>query len=291
MKTILSTSIHAIFLATFLGLIFSNSFAPTVQEFSIFEAMNNKNITATFESLGKYSGNSVHSKLTNNTSKDIKILVPAGTIYIPENDEEQTLIQLEDNFIVLHKKETIHHRFSGFCTESNDLVPSNQNTMSIAQNKNPKLKKMIQYMKGKNIDHGAYQDAVWSITDNQNVSNIYGENSETESFKNYLLTLTGQKKEWYSSPQHVSVSDGRIVRETTLIVGKLDFDCAKGTNVYQDIHKENGDDVHISDKYMTAKYGKVTYTFTLKVRGWEEGKYYIRLHDGTNEITRYYFEV
>ena len=292
MKRIISISLQFISVSFILLSLFSNTLAPAETEISIFEAIKSNTISASFQSLGKYSGNSVHADIINLSSKNLRIKIPAGTIYIPENEGEQTLIQLEDDFIVLNKKEKINHRFSGFCTEANDMVPSMQNSMTIAQNKNPKLTKMMQYMKGKNIDHSTYQDAVWAITDQHNVSNIYGENSTTEEFKKHLLTITGQKKEWYSSPQQVSVNDeGRIVRETTLITGKLDFECAKGTNVHQDIHKENGEDVHLSDQYMTAKYGKITYKFTLKVRGWEEGKYYIRLHDGTNEITRYYFEV
>ncbi|MCF6280484.1 MAG: hypothetical protein L3J14_09080, partial [Flavobacteriaceae bacterium] len=172
MKTILSTFIQTIFLTTFLFLIFSNSSTPVVREFSIFDAINNKSITAQFESIGKYSGNSVYSMLVNNTSSDIKLLIPAGTLYIPENDGEQTLIQLEDDFIVIHKNETIIHRFSGFCTEFNDRVPTTQNSMRIAQNKNQKLGKLIQYMKGKDIDHEAYKGAVWEITDNEKFSNI-----------------------------------------------------------------------------------------------------------------------
>ncbi len=292
MKSSFSTFSKAVLF--FLGslFLFSNSSSPIFVEMSIFEAIKNKSVAVTFESIGKYSGNSVHAKFVNNTLKDIKIVVPAGVIYIPENDEEQTLIQLEDDFIVLQKKETKHHLFSGFCTESYDRVPSNQGSMSIASSKNPKLLKMIRYMKGKKINHGVYQDAVWAITDQHKVANIFAEDKITDEFKSFLLTLTGQQKEWYSSPQQVTVTaDRRIVRETKLITGHLIFNCAKGTNVHQDIYKENGDEVYISEKYMTAKYGKVNYRFTLKVKGWKEGRYYIRLHDGQNEITRYYFEV
>jgi len=107
-----------------------------------------------------------------------------------------------------------------------------------------------------------------------------------------MASLTGQKNTWFSSPQNRSVdAGGNIVQETVVIKGQLKFDCKKNAQVHQDIYKENGESVYISKRSMTAQTGKVTYKFTMRVKGWDEGKYYIRIHDGTDEITRYYFNV
>ena len=79
--------------------------------------------------------------------------------------------------------------------------------------------------------------------------------------------------------------------ETLKISGKLSFDCAAGTKVRQDIHKGNGEVFYASDKTMTAARSHVNYEFHLSVMGWEKGTYYIRIHDGTNELGKYEFTV
>lgn len=107
-----------------------------------------------------------------------------------------------------------------------------------------------------------------------------------------MADITGQKNPWFNSPQHVTIDEqGNINMETVLIAGQLEFVCEKGTMVHQDIYKANGEPVLISDKTMQAKYGNVRYRFQMQVKGWEKGEYYIKLHDGNQEITRYEFSV
>lgn len=268
------------------------TFTPTIKELNLFTALNSKQITASFVSNGQYNGKSVDLIIKNNTSASLKIKIPSGTLFHPQDDDEQTLIQLEDDFIVLKPRGTYEGSSVAYCTESNDRCPSKGNSMKITANKNPQFSKLSKYLIGKNIETSTYQSAVWAISDGHNVSNIEAIDPATKEFRKYIATITGQDDTWFSSPQNVQVDEeGNFRRETVVITGQLEFNCEKNAQVRQDIYKESGESVLISDKYMTARYGKVTYKFTMRVKGWEKGKYFIKLHDGINEITRYYFEV
>lgn len=268
------------------------TFTPTIKELNLFTAINSNQITASFVSNGQYNGKSVDLNIKNNTSGSLKIKIPSGTLFHPENDDEQTLIQLEDDFIVLKPHGAYEGVSVAYCTESNDRCPSTGNSMKITANKNPNFSKLSKYLIGKDIETSTYQSAVWAISDGHNVSNIEAIDPATKEFRKYIATITGQDDTWFSSPQHIQIDEeGNFRRETVVITGQLEFNCEKNAQVRQDIYKENGESVLISDKYMTARYGKVTYKFTMRVRGWEKGKYFIKLHDGTDEITRYYFDV
>ena len=289
----ISNKIHFSFISFFCILIIQAfTFSPANEELDIQSAIDAKKISADIQSIGRHEGKSVSLKLKNNTLKNLRIKVPAGTLFYPEDNGEQTLIHLENDLIVLKPHGEYSGFLAGFCTERNDRCPSEAAAMKISYSQNAQFKKLTDYLKGKKINKGVYQDAVWAISNGSSITNIDASEPSAAALRKFMAELTGQKDTWYSSPQSRRVDEnGNIVHETVVIKGKLEFDCKKNAKVRQDIYKENGESVFVSEKYMVASTPHVNYRFTLRVRGWEKGKYYIRIHDGTDEITRYYFEV
>ena len=275
----------------FLSIAFTfKTFLP--QKLSLSDAIKNNSVTAKILSNGKYSGNSVNISLTNTTNAPLQILVPAGTKYNPEDAGEQTLIQMEDKLIVLNPKGVYNGKIAAFCSEASDRCPTENKAMKITANSDPRFNKLFAYVKDKPIDKNTFQDAVWAISDNRSVSNIVAENKTAQDFRTYVASITGQKDTWFTSPQQVQVDQaGNFNYETVTITGKLEFDCTKGKQVHQDIHKENGEVRFKSDKSMTAQTGHITYTFKLAVKGWEKGKYYVNIHDGTNQLAKFEFSI
>ena len=292
MQFSLSKSFSVMSLIAALLIVQAFTFSTPPKEVELSTAITSKKVNAEIKSIGRHEGKSIAIKLKNNTSSNLRVKITAGTLFHPEDNGEQTLIHLEDNFIALKPKGEYNGFLAAFCTESSDRCPSNGNGMKIARNKNPKFTELSDYLKGKKISKSVYQDAVWAISDGKSVSNIDSSEPSSAALKKFMATLTGQKNTWFSSPQNRHVDeDGNIVQETVLITGQLKFDCRKNAQVKQDIYKENGESVFISKRSMTAQTGKVTYKFTMRVKGWEKGKYYIKIHEGGNEIARHYFNV
>lgn len=268
------------------------SYNSSNSKINVFEAIQTKKINASWNSNGKHSGNSVDIKIVNITSSPIELIIPAGTKYSTDNEDEQTLIQLEDQFIALAPKQSYNGKVAAFCMEAHDRCPTATSAMKISKNSNPKLNELTSYLRGKTIDKSTYQDAVWAISDSYSVSNIAAEDQASKDFRKKVAEITGQKNPWFNSPQNVTIDEqGNFNMETKLIAGQLEFMCEKGTNVHQDIYKANGDPILVSDKTMQARYGNVKYRFQIQVKGWEKGDYYIKLHDGNKEITRYEFTI
>lgn len=265
---------------------------PASKSFTLIEAINAKTITATITSSGKYSGNCVNIELTNNTNSPLKIIAEGGTKFHPEDEGEQTLIQIEENVIALKPRASYSGKLAAFCTEASDRCPSESSTMTLSKNTNTKFSKLITYLKGKRIPKTTYQDAVWAISDNKSISNISNENAEANNFRTYMAELTGQKNTWFSSPQNVQVdSQGNFNYETVNINGELEFDCTRGAKVRQDVMKANGEPMFESEKTMTAQTTHIRYRFRMSVRGWETGDYYIKIHDGNNTLAKYEFSI
>lgn len=273
------------------AIVISAQSAPTAEkEITLNEAIASGTITVDVSSVGKYSGKSVKLVATNTTRKSLKITIPAGTAYVPGDDEEQTLIQLEEEFFVLAPNNSKTHMIAAFCTEASDKSPASGGKFKISTSANKKLNEAIAYMANKQIDKKSFQDAVWAITDNHSVSNIQASNPQTQEFRKYLATLTGQKDTWYTSPQHHTLNEERrIVSQTVVVHGQVQFPSDGTSIIRQEVIDKDGEVRFALPPATPRKSQKVTMDFSVRVRGWEPGEYTLRIMKDNEEIKTYPF--
>lgn len=267
-----------------------NAPPPTEKEVTLTDAIGDGSIEADVSSIGKYSGKSVKLSVTNTGNHSLKIIVPAGTAYVPGDDEEQTLIQLEEEFFVLEPKGSKTHMIAAFCTEASDMSPSKGGKFKISKSSNKKLNEAIAYMKDKKIDKKSFQDIVWAITDDHSVSNIQVTNPQTQVFRTYLAELTGQKDTWYTSPQRHTINEQRrIVSETVIVRGQVEFPSDGSSVIRQEVIDKDGEVRFALPPATPRKSAKVTMDFSVRVRGWEPGDYTLRIMKDDVEIKSYPF--
>lgn len=273
------------------ALIISAQRAPEDEKIiTLSEAISNGTIEAEAFSIGRYSGRSVKLVVSNKGNKKLKISVPAGTIYIPGEDEEQTLIQLEEHFIALEPNAMKTEMIAAFCTEATDMSPSDEGRFKISKSTNKKLNEAIAYLADKKVDKKSYQDAVWAITDNHSVSNIQPTNPATQDFRKYIAELTGQKNTWYTSPQHHTVNEQRrIVSQTIIVRGQVEFPSDGTSEIRQEVIDKDGQVRFEMPPATPRKSQKVTMDFSVRVRGWEPGEYTLRILKDGEEIKTYPF--
>lgn len=277
-------------LLTFALIISAQNAPPIEKEITLNAAIADGSIQADVSSIGKHSGRSVKLAVTNTTNRSLKIIVPAGTAYVPGEDEEQTLIQLDEEFFVLEPKGTKTHMVAAFCTEASDMSPSDGGKFKISKSSNKKLNEAIAYLKDKKVDKTSYQDAVWAITDNHSVSNIQATNPQTQEFRKYLAELTGQKDTWYTSPQqHVVNEQRRIVSQTIVVRGQVQFPSDGTSEIRQEVIDKDGTVRFQMPPATPRKSTKVTMDFSVRVRGWEPGDYTLRILKDGVEIKTYPF--
>lgn len=265
---------------------------PPEVETTLTKAIADGSIEADVRSIGKHSGRSVKLTVTNTTNKSLKVVVPAGTTYVPGEDKEQTLIQLEEDFFVLEPNGSKTHMIAAFCTEASDRSPASGGEFKISKSSNKKLNEAIAYMEGKKIDKKSYQDVVWAITDDHSVSHIQAPDSQTKVFRAYLAELTGQKDTWYTSPrQHAVNEQGYIVSETVIIKGQIEFPSDGTSIIRQEVIDKDGVVRFARPPRTPMKSRKVTMDFTIRVRGWEAGDYTLRILKDDEVLKTYPFEL
>lgn len=288
----LQVGVIAVLLLSATFLLSSLTFNPPVKKLTVQEALQQNLITLDVISNGGYSEKSVKLRLKNNSRSALSLLLPGGTIYEPENGDEQTLIQLEDKEILVNGNGSFNGSIDAFCTEASDRCPSENGNFTIGSTNNDKLKKLVTFLGENKMKSDNFQSAVWAITDDHSVSNIDPNEAKSKALRKYLCEITGKKDNWYTSPQDVDVDPyGNFNFETVRINGEIGFDCNRGKKISEDICNAEGQVMFSSSSTFTPMTDHVRYNFNLSVKGWEKGDYYVLIKDETGELARFEFQV
>lgn len=288
MRILISTSILVFLIFGFQKSEISNSQSAI----DFHQALSNKMISVQPVSNGKYSGRSIQMKIENQTSKNISIKIPALTTYLPEDNGEQTLLQVEEMIVQLNGNQTEDVLIPAFCSELSDRAPRSEGVFKIGKSKDEKFIKLADYVKKNSVSKRNYQEAVWAISDNQSINYIVLETPSDKSFRKFMSELTGQKESWYSSPQSTTVDEyGNINRETVAISGELKFDSDGASKVYQAICDSTGRELFTSPERQIRKVKDVEMNFSIKVKGWKKGNYEVRVMKGESILKKFPFTV
>jgi hypothetical protein len=285
------TVLSALFLSTIVLFAFARKTAE-VATIDLSTAIAQGKVFSEMKANGNFNGQSVQLNLRNNTSVGLKIRIPAGTVFDPPSEDDQDLIMVEDDFIVLQPKSQANTVLDAYCMQASNHAPEENGKMKMIKNTNTDLDKLVVYLKTHKVSKDVFQDAVWALSNGYAISSVNITTPADKELRNYLATLTGRSNVWYSTPQVRTVEPDRNIRQETVVVkGDITYNAAKGAMVYQEIVAADGRSIHKSDKMATPYGGKVDFSFTLKVRGWEKGDYAVVVKEGTKELANYPFSI
>ncbi len=247
---------------------------------SIQEIMKNPNFEVTLTSSGGHSGKSVLLEVKSKTNKDVRITVPAGTLFYPSDENEQTLVSPREQYAVINKMKTNSIPLNGFCTEAHDKSPTSAGTFALGNNKNEKLDKLLQFFKEhKGISINGVQEAIWCITDDYSISRIYTDNEVlNKQLKKVLSEITGDEIPWFTNKQEITIdNNGYLVSESVEVTGEVKFSTTKKTTIKSKVLNEAGENVfpNQNDLVIPRALNNITLNFKVSVEGWEKGKYFV----------------
>jgi hypothetical protein len=277
-------------------LLISSSFSEKseIQIIDLADAIEKKIIKANFLSNGNYQGESIAATLTNISNIRFKLKIPAGSYFNAQTAEEQSLTTLEDFFVQLLPNATTSKVFDGFCTNASNSCPIKGHTFSYDKAKKvKKIDELTQFLKGKKIENNALQDAVWTLTNNHSLSHISSmNNDEAYNLRVFLAKLTGKKNEWYDKPQTRTVDQfGNINLNSVKVEGKIDVHVPSSGYIHQEVQDASGKIMMNGTKPAYVSMGKLSYQFKVEVKGWQKGKYFVKLMNGTKVLLSNEFEV
>jgi len=243
--------------------------------FTLQELIQDPMFSVKIISNGNYTGGSVSLEIESKFSKNVTMKIPQGTLFYPEDENKQTLVLPKMELITINKKSIQSHLVNGYCSEASDKCPSEGGVFTVGNSKNTKLKQLFVFLNTKEYDDNQIQESIWCITDDKSIGNIYDE--EDTKLQETVASITGGRIPWQSTRREIAVDENQnIVAEPVEIKGKIKFGTKRITKIKSKIIRDNGELIHEFGKVMTIpKADDITLNFTVKVKGWEHGKYFV----------------
>lgn len=265
-----------------------------IETITLEKAIQDKLINIAIQSNGTYSGKSLFCKVKNLKAKSFKIVVLAGSYFKAPDASEQDLIVPQEQIFALNASEAKNVVFNGFCCNLSNRAPKKDGIFTLIPSKAPKeMPKLFAFLKGKKYEDHTLQDAIWAITNKSSVTNVYGDDEKAiTALRKELFAITGQKEDWYQSPQQTTVNEDRSInRETASIMGDLEYEAKKGSKVHTEVHSPEGELKMKTDDNVLSMSGTLSFHFEVEVQGWKKGKYQVKIIENSKVIKAYDFNV
>ncbi len=273
----------------------------TEEEISIHDAVNKKLIQIEASSTGSHSGEAIKLLIKNLSNKSCKINIPAGTMFVADINEEQNIFVPNSSVVLLKGNENKNLIVEGYCSESSDQSPAPNSTFKLTFTDNKNLIKLTQLMKDKKLSPSIKQEAVWCAANGDGLSNLNLDNDvqtasngeDIRSLREAIASEMNIPNNWYNTQRRTEVNENREIVYTPVEVrGKISIYVNKACDVSQKVMNEKGEVVDNGlTPFHVPRALNMTYEFSLKVSGWEKGKYFVIVNAGEKEILKQEFEI
>jgi hypothetical protein len=257
------------------------------------DAVNQKKVSVkfTYSSLGK---DGMKLTVTNLTVGQLSLTVTPGTIFIPEDDGEQTLMTVEEALIALAPQKTASKLVGGYCIMLSKHAPNLGRSFKIGRVSNQNLISFLDFVKTNPVSKDNYQSAIWSISDNEDIASIDPINEADKKLREFIAKMTNRKNPWYSKPQQITVNPGQLIeRKSVNINGILEVKVTESYDVYVVVENSKGE-VKMKLPVMSLdKNSDNSFQFKVEASRWEVGDYkvVIRKVSDNKEVKRFDFKV
>ncbi len=249
-------------------------------------------VESKFNQLGK---DGLTLTITNTTTQSLTINITPGTLFIPDNEEEQTLINVEEKVIALAPQQKKTIVTDGYCIQLSHNCPSEINTFKIAKNSNSNLMSTIHFMTQNKVSQSNIQSALWAVTDGSDIGSIAALTDADKALRKHIATLTKRVDPWYNKAQQTIANPGmQIQRNSVSIEGQLKINATDKMNVYMTVENDKNEvQMEFDQSLELEKNSENSFNFKVKVSSWETGKYHVVIRkSGTKEkITQFDFTV
>jgi hypothetical protein len=251
------------------------------------KALAEKKIEIVIIPTGGHSGNCINIEVKNLTNKALNLEMAPGTVFFPENEEEQILVTTNDLMLALEKEQKKKIKVFAYCTEASNRCPSVTSKFQLATTPNAALNKLTHFLDSlKALDENMIQNAIWCLTDSHSVSNVYTNDPKvSKALRSYLCAATGQKDTWYSTRRDISVDrENRIVSTPKEIKGDISFQTAEAVELQGVVKDSVGNVIYTNPNKTVCPAGKIRFEFKLKIDGWKPGNYSVVYTNNGKEI-------
>ncbi len=243
------------------------------------EAVSKGFVTISATGEGGFTGKVLALDIASKHKKELTLAISAGLTFAADDSTVQDLMITEDRQLVLAAGAKRKLIVNAMCIEPYNGGPRLGSAFLLGAMAGDTLVKLAQYIATKGYQDDLGQSAVWTIINNEGLENVYGSDPvKLKDMVQYMHTITGKPLPWYHKEKGPSSPTQVYNPEPAIVHANFDFSLPMAGSAKIAIYNEAGETVYTIKDNMMVKSGKSTMKFRIEVRGYEKGKYYVRLH-------------
>lgn len=263
MKTFLNFCLFAIFSIVVASFSFADS------NITLAEAISQGKVKVEILPFGTTGWDAIQVNVKNISGEKVKIVMPKGTLFVPDINDEQTLITSEDEIFVLNAGQEKLIARKGFCTELHDHGSKETSTFTLGFSVNNKLMNVVNYMDSIGItNEDMIQNAVWSITNNSPVGYIESDEDTTRErlLRQRVCALTAQTMPWYDTESRIIITPEReFVIQPTEVTGEIVINSDVPITLQGVVKDATGKVLYTNPNQSHAPDGETTFDYVLQI--------------------------
>jgi hypothetical protein len=214
----------------------------------------------------------------NQQKKHLRIEIPLGTIFYPNDTTLQPLIITQSDFYTFSPKEKHSFSFKGFCCNAKKINPASGSAYSMSQPSKNSLLNIIKFIAHKNIqDRSEIQNAVWAATNNHRAEAIFN-----DELKQYVAKELGQTLRSvqiiYDQQTHPGVA--AFDNNKLKIKGLFKYSTEKDIIADLCLFDENNKLITKMQSNLHHQRGMHKFGFNFEMTNVKPGRYFVRLVSG-----------
>ncbi len=260
--------------------------AATCNVLSIEDAAKQGLIKLALKSKGGYTGDVIEMKIQNISNKKLDLKIEAGRKLDSKKNDEQDIIvtQSQEFFVNANQFKTIN--VFGMCCQAHNSAPKKNSVYSIGKLADSSLIKLASYIdKNEYYTNHSAQQAVWTISDNNSIGSIYGEEKELVSdLRQYVSKITGKIIPPYDITYEQQNSND-VLGRAKKIEGVFDYTPQLNGKVRVGIYDNQGHLVQLLFEDIAHETGDCKLFYTFRTKDLPTGTYYARM-DMNGEVQK-----
>ena len=242
---------------------------------SLVELLEQGRIELSPRGLGGHSGECLKVDVKNRSASPIRTSIPAGWVFVSEEQGVQDLIVVREEAIALVPNGRTTVTCRAYCCEASNSGPDQDEVYRKGHPAPEKLATLARFVDSLGYDDGIVQSAIWVLSDGHDIGSVGAlDSSVNDTLRNKLSALSGQPAPRYSVRY---AEDGRmacsgrpesISRIVTVARGVPD----RLTIV---VRSDAGRLIEVIQERIPIEAGRAQVPVELNVLDWPKGRYAI----------------
>jgi hypothetical protein len=256
---------------------------------SIEELVRKKKLGINICGLGGYQGDCILMSFYNLTPDTSFLRLEPGRILASTDTLAQDILITREELITLAPGERRSIRAFGFCSEACKATPDSAGLFDFGEMADSLLVVLAEFLndKGNNYPEDAIQHAVWCMTDDYELSEIYNADfAGTAELLELVAGLKGIRYTWDENKNVIQAPESRIA-----ISGQVEFFIQDQCFVDIYICDKDGKKWEILKEKVPYKPGIIQFTFRIMAVNWPGGTYFLRAESDNKLLYQKEFDI